>query len=96
MYYRRYRSGSDADISSDIIKPLQFYPHTGWNCNGLIFPEEWYQTVFLQGRLVYDTFCDHWRGKRGYRYADCDEYLWAKIVIIITIFILCSEGVFME
>lgn len=122
MYYRRYRSGSDADISSDIIKPLQFHPHTGWNCNGLIFPEEWYQTVFLQfgyhfrgkctgvqgrrasllvnvflqGRLVYYTFCDRWRGKRGYRYADCGECLWAKIVIIITIFILCSEGVFME
>ncbi len=75
MYYRRYRSGSDADISSDIIKPLQFHPHTGWNCNGLIFPEEWDQTVFLQGRLVYDTFCDRWRGKRGYRYADCGEHL---------------------
>ena len=41
--------------------------------------------VFLQGRLVYYTLCDHWRGKRGYRYADCDEYLWAKIVIIIAI-----------
>lgn len=41
--------------------------------------------VFLQGRLVYYTFCDRWRGKRGYRYADCGEYLWAKIVIIIAI-----------
>lgn len=41
--------------------------------------------VFLQGRLVYYTFCDRWRGKRGYRYADCGECLWAKIVIIIAI-----------